>query len=147
MDIGRDGLALSLEMADGRRPESPLRARVWAGLNVHPDDPHAAQVIKAMVVEPDFGAAGFARLAPLVVVAASEGDASAAAVVERSALTLAQMVATINQRLLLEAPPVWPMGGALERSCPNAQLLAPAGDACSGALALARDCLASWGGD
>ena len=157
MDIGRDGLALSLEMADGRRPDSPLRTRIWAGLNVSPDDPHAAQAIKALVVEPDFGAAGFARLAPLVVAAACEGDAAAADVVERSALALAQMVGTISQRLQLEAPPVWPMGGALEhlhllraqlaaaleRRCPGAQLLAPAGDACRGALALARDCLAS----
>lgn len=155
MDIGRDGLALSLEMADGRRSDSPLRGRVWAGLHVSLNDPHAAQAIKAKVVAPDFGAAGFARLAPLVVAAADEGDPAAAAVVERSALALAQMVATISQRLGLEAPPVWPMGGALEhlhllrtrlaaaltRSCPGAQLLAPAGDACSGALALARDCL------
>jgi len=161
MDIGRDGLALSLEMADGRRPDSPLRARVWAGLNVCPDDPHAAQAIKAKVVEPDFGAAGFARLAPLVVAAACEGDAAAADVVERSALALAQMVGTISQRLQLEAPPVWPMGGALEhlhllrarlaaameRRCPGAQLLVPAGDACSGAVALARDCLASSAAD
>ena len=161
MDIGRDGLALSLEMADGRRPDSPLRARLWAGLDVHPDDPHAAQAIKAKVVEPNFGAAGFARLAPLVVAAASEGDGAAAAVVERSALALAQMVATISQRLQLEAPPVWPMGGALEHlpllrarlaatlelRCPGAQLLAPAGDACSGALALARDCLACSAAD
>jgi phenylacetic acid degradation operon negative regulatory protein len=161
MDIGRDGLALSLEMADGRRPDSPLRARVWAGLNLHPDDPHAAQAIKAKVVEPNFGAAGFARLAPLVVAAAGEGDATAAAVVERSALALAEMVVTISQRLQLEAPPVWPMGGALEHlqllrarlaialesRCPGAQLRTPAGDACSGALALARDCLAASGAD
>lgn len=158
-DIGRDGLALSLEMADGRRSDSPLRSRIWAGLNLQPDDNHAAQAIKAKVVEPDFGAAGFARLAPLVVAAASEGDAAAAAVVERSALALAEMVVTISQRLELEAPPVWPMGGALEhlpllrarlaaaldRSCPGAQLLVPAGDACSGALALARNCLDSSG--
>ena len=74
---------------------------------------------------------------------------------ERSALALARMVAAITQHLELAAPPVWPMGGALEhlellRSrlaanlenlCPGAQLLTPAGDACSGALSLARDCL------
>jgi N-acetylglucosamine kinase-like BadF-type ATPase len=155
MDLGRDGLALSLEMADGRRPESPLRAQIWAGLGVAPHDPQAAQTIKARVVAPDFGPAGFARLAPLVVAAAAEGDPAAAAVVEHSALALARMVAAISQRLNLTAPPVWPMGGALEhlellRSrlaanleslCPGARLLAPAGDGCSGALSLARDCL------
>ncbi|WP_347238757.1 BadF/BadG/BcrA/BcrD ATPase family protein [Cyanobium sp. FACHB-13342] len=155
MDLGRDGLALSLEMADGRRPESPLRARIWAGLGLAADDPEAAQAIKALVVTPEFGPAGFARLAPLVVAAAAEDDPTASAVVERSALALARMVATISQRLELVAPPVWPMGGALEhlellRSqlaahleilCPGARLLPPAGDACSGALNLARDCL------
>ena len=155
MDLGRDGLALSLEMADGRQPESPLRARLWAGLGLAAEDPQAAQAIKALVVAPDFGPAGFARLAPLVVAAAAEDDAAAAAVVERSALALARMVAAITQHLELAAPPVWPMGGALEhlellRSrlatnlenlCPGARLLPPAGDACSGALSLARDCL------
>ena len=154
-DIGRDGLALSLAMADGRQPDSPLRARIWAGLNVSADDPQAAQAIKALVVEPGFGAAGFARLAPLVAAAASEGDAGAGAVVERSAQALALMSATICTRLQLNAPPVWPMGGALEHlawlrrrleacleeCCPGAQLQMPAADACSGALSLARECL------
>ena len=32
MDIGQDGLRLSLQMADGRRPEGPLRAALWQGL-------------------------------------------------------------------------------------------------------------------
>ena len=154
-DIGRDGLALSLAMADGRQPDSPLRARVWAGLNLSTSDPHAAQAIKALVVEPGFGAAGFARLAPLVAAAAREGDAGAAAVVERSAQALASMAATISKQLQLDAPPVWPMGGALEhlallrgrlevclgQCCPGAHLLIPAADACSGALSMARECL------
>ena len=154
-DIGRDGLALSLAMADGRQPDSPLRARVWAGLNLSTSDPHAAQAIKALVVEPGFGAAGFARLAPLVAAAAREGDAGAAAVVERSAQALASMAATISKQLQLDAPPVWPMGGALEhlallrgrlevclgQCCPGAHLLIPAADACNGALSMARECL------
>ncbi|MDA0717810.1 MAG: N-acetylglucosamine kinase [Cyanobacteria bacterium] len=154
-DIGRDGLALSLAMADGRQLDSPLRARIWAGLNVNKEDPQAAQTIKALVVEPGFGAAGFARLAPLVAIAASEGDEDAAAVVERSAQALALMAATISARLQLDSPPVWPMGGALEHlvllrqrlaaclevCCPGAHLRIPAADACSGALCLARECL------
>jgi glucosamine kinase len=154
-DIGRDGLALSLAMADGRQPDSPLRGRIWAGLNLSADDPQAAQAIKALVVEPGFGAAGFARLASLVVAAASEGDGGAAAVVERSAQALASMAATISKQLQLDAPPIWPMGGALEhlallrhrleaclgQCCPGAHLLIPAADACSGALSMARECL------
>ena len=133
MDIGRDGLALTLEMADGRRSDSPLRARIWAGLGLDPGDPQAPQAIKARVVAPDFGAAGFAR----------------------SAQALARMVATISQRLALGNPPVWPLGGALEHlellrqrfaaalalHCPGARLEQAAGDGCSGALALARLCL------
>ncbi len=157
MDLGRDGLALSLEMADGRRPDTSLRQRLWAGLDVAAGDPQAAQTIKALVVGPDFGPAGFARLAPMVVAAATEGDPDAAAVVERSALALGRMVAAISMHLALDAPPVWPMGGALEHLellrtrlaanlqslCPGARLRPPAGDACSGALALAREGLAS----
>ena len=39
------------------------------------------------------------------------------------------------------------LAATLELRCPGAQLLAPAGDACSGALALARDCLACSAAD
>jgi hypothetical protein len=39
------------------------------------------------------------------------------------------------------------LAATLELRCPGAQLLTPAGDACSGALALARDCLASSAAD
>ena len=159
MDIGRDGLALTLEMADGRRRDSPLRQLLWNGLNVAGDDPQAPQRIKTLVVAPSFGAAGFARLAPLVAAAAEAGDQDAAAVMARSAQALAQMVVTISARLVLPAPAVWPMGGALEHlpglrsglaaalahDCPGAQLEAPAGDACSGALSLARECLSRSG--
>lgn len=155
MDIGRDGLSASLAMADGRRPESPLRARLWRALGVAPTAADAAAAIKALVVQGDFGPAGFARLAPLVAAAAAEGDRCAATIVASNAQALAAMAATIAARLGLAAPPVWGMGGALEHlqplrqelaralatQLPGAQLSAPAGDACSGALALARACL------
>jgi len=36
MDIGQDGLRLSLQMADGRRPEGPLRAALWQELGLEP---------------------------------------------------------------------------------------------------------------
>ena len=151
-DIGRDGLALALEMADGRRSDTPLRQVIWKGLGLNADDPGAAQAIKALVVDPGFGAAGFARLAPLVHQQALAGDRDASAVVQRSAAALAHMAATIATRLQLIAPPIWPSGGALQHlsllrdglvqtlalQCPGAQLEQPAGDACDGALRLAQ---------
>lgn len=152
-DIGRDGLALSLQMADSRQGETPLRAAVWAALGLAADDPAAAQAIKARVVQADFGAAGFARLAPVVHAQASAGDAGAAAIVARSGVALAEMAIAIARQLALEAPPVWPSGGALAhlpllrqalqqtlaQRCPGAQLAHAAGDACEGALGLAAE--------
>jgi len=157
MDIGRDGLALSLQMADGRRPDGPLRPKLWQALGLEASEPASTQALKALVVEPGFGAAGFARLAPLVAELAAAGDPDCQAIVERSAQALAAMAATIAKQLDLPAPLVWPMGGALihlkalgeafaaalSQACPGAQIAVPQGDACSGALAMALDQLNS----
>lgn len=150
-DIGRDGLTLSLAMADGRQPATRLQTQLWQALGLSPEDPATPQAIKARVVDPAFGAAGFAALAPVVDAAAQAGDPDAAAILSRSAEALAEMVAAIARTLHLEAPPVWPAGGALRHldglrqslvdalahACPGAHLAAPAGDGCDGALALA----------
>ena len=146
MDIGRDGLALSVQMADGRLAETPLRAALWQALAVE-----TPQQVKAAVVADGFAPAGFARLAPLLDAAAAAGDPQARAVIERSAEALAQMVAGVSLRLDLARPAVCGVGGALqhlgtlqaafsravERHCPGTQLQAAAGDACAGALSLA----------
>ncbi|MCS5697961.1 N-acetylglucosamine kinase [Cyanobium sp. FGCU-52] len=151
MDIGRDGLALSLRMADGRRPDTPLRAALWDALGLDPADPGAPQRIKAQVVSPQFGPAGFARLAPVVHREAQAGDPEAEAILMRSALALAEMVAGVAAALHLDAPAVCGMGGALENLeglrirfarnlaglVPQARLVVARGDACAGALALA----------
>ena len=77
----------------------------------------------------------------------------AAAILRRHGEALAEAVAAVARALALEAPPVCGLGGALThlatlqqgfreslaRRCPGARLVAPAGDACDGALALARD--------
>ncbi|MBM5803385.1 MAG: N-acetylglucosamine kinase [Cyanobacteria bacterium K_DeepCast_35m_m2_155] len=152
MDIGRDGLALSLQMADGRQKESGLRAALWQALDLNPEAPAAPQAIKSLVVQPGFGAAGFARLAPVVHALAEAGDQQAQAIVARSAGALVDMATAIARELALEAPLVWTSGGAIEhlgllrqgldmglqRSCPGAQLARPSGDGCDGALSLAR---------
>ncbi|MDM7936904.1 MAG: BadF/BadG/BcrA/BcrD ATPase family protein [Cyanobium sp. CZS 48M] len=151
-DIGRDALIRSLEMADGRRHESDFRSRLWAALG---DGTITPQRIKAMVVEPGFGAAGFARLAPAVHALAEAGDPDANSVLERSARGLVELVAGVAQALDLQGGEVCGLGGALEHLSlfsaayqrrlrlvlPQAQLVPPRGDACQGALQLAAGLL------
>jgi len=158
-DIGRDGLALSLEMADGRRSQGPLLQRLWRGLDLDPADPGAPQAIKARVVTAGFVPAGLARLAPLVEEAAASGDGDALAILRRHAAALALSVAGVAAALDLEAPPVAALGGAichlprfrlafrqaLAQRQPGACLGEPAGDATRGALAFAQDRLATPG--
>ena len=155
MDIGQDGLRLSLQMADGRRPEGPLRAALWQGLGLELSDAQAVQGLKALVVAPEFGPAGFARLAPVVAALASTGDADALAILRRNGEALAAMVAAVAASLDLTAPAVCPMGGALEHlpafrvafraalttTVPGSQWRDAGGDACAGALSLAMDLL------
>ncbi|MBM5809340.1 MAG: N-acetylglucosamine kinase [Cyanobacteria bacterium M_surface_9_m1_291] len=151
MDIGRDGLALSLQMADGRQPDTALRPALWQALGLASDAADAPQAIKGLVVQFAFGAAGFARLAPVVHAQAAAGDAQALAIVQRSADALAAMASAIAQRLQLQRPPVWTSGGAIDHlkllrqgletalslTCPGARLAEADGDGCDGALRLA----------
>ncbi len=151
-DIGRDGLALTLEMSDGRRPDGPLRQQLWRALGLDPADPGAPQAIKARVVSAGFVPAGLAALAPLVEEAAAAGDGDALTILRRHGEALAGSVAAVARELDLVAPPVAALGGAirhlpvfrrqfelaLAERLPGACLGAPAGDAASGALAIAR---------
>ncbi|NQV10768.1 MAG: N-acetylglucosamine kinase [Cyanobacteria bacterium] len=150
-DIGRDALSLSLEMADGRRRESPLRQAIWQALA----QPASPQAIKALAVDPNFGAAGFARLAPTVDGLAARGDAEAQAVLDASALGLAGLVHGVARALAMERAQVCALGGALThlprfaaafgaalgRVLPDASTVAARGDACQGALWLAAGSL------
>jgi glucosamine kinase len=153
MDIGRDALALSLRMADGRLAATPLLAELWSALGLDPDDAAAPQRIKAMAVDAAFGAAGFARLAPRVETLAQRGEVEAEKILARNAAALAESVAAVARALDLSRPAVCGLGGALThlqrlRACfqqalakqlPGASVVPPAGDACDGALALARE--------
>jgi N-acetylglucosamine kinase-like BadF-type ATPase len=146
MDIGRDGLAASVAMGDGRRAETQLRSALWQTLGAG-----SAQAVKAAVVASDFGAAGFAQLAPVVDRLAGAGDPEAIVIMRRSATALAELVVGVATALAMPATPVCPVGGALthlrqlrrhfeqslQLSLPGASLVSPGGDACSGALALA----------
>ena len=150
-DIGRDGLAASLRMADGRQPHGSLQEELWRHLGLDPGDPLAPQQLKALVVTPGFAPAGFAALAPTVDQLAQAGDAEAIAIVERSSEALVAMAVTLSARLDLAAPAVCGVGGGFEhltglrrnfcaslaRRLPGARIQKPAADACQGALLLA----------
>jgi N-acetylglucosamine kinase-like BadF-type ATPase len=147
MDLGRDGLALAVQMADGRLAETELRAQLWHALGAQ-----SAQEVKALVVAPEFGPAGFARLAPVLNQLAAAGDPQAKAVIETSAQALAGLVVGVARALDLAAPRVCGVGGALThldqlrqrfgaclaRELPGGVLMEPQGDACWGALELAH---------
>ena len=146
MDIGRDGLMLSVAMADGRMAPTDLQATLWNALGVS-----SAQELKARVVQSDFGAAGFAALAPRVEALAAAGDAQAQAILDRSATALVELVAGVTTALQLERPPIACAGGAithlaglqkawqrqLQQRLPQAQLVPARDDACQGALLMA----------
>jgi N-acetylglucosamine kinase-like BadF-type ATPase len=148
MDIGRDGLALTLRMADGRLGETKLKSTLWAALGV--TEPHE---LKALVVDPHFGAAGFARLAPLVSELAEAGDIHANRVMQIAGEELALMVEGVARALAMKEPSLCCFGGALDHLSPlQASLKAvlqerlpgcrhekPLGDACHGALQLAAE--------
>ncbi|MFM7313102.1 MAG: BadF/BadG/BcrA/BcrD ATPase family protein [Cyanobium sp.] len=150
-DIGRDALALTLRMADGRVPRTALHRRIWQALQLDPEDPASAQAIKARVVQPGFAPAGLAALAPVLEAVACEGDPEARGVLQHHAQALVESVCGVARGLQLDAPAVATLGGAithlqvfrglfcerLRGFLPEARLQAPAGDATSGALAIA----------
>lgn len=74
------------------------------------------------MVDPAFGAAGFARLAPEVNRLAAGGDRPAAAILERNAEALVAMVAAVAAALLLREPPVAALGEgwSIWRPCASA---------------------------
>ena len=147
MDLGRDGLALAVQMADGRLAETELRSQLWQALGAE-----TAQEVKALVVAPEFGPAGFARLAPVLNQLAAAGDPQARAVIRASAAALSGLVVGVARALELAAPRVCGVGGALghldqlrlgfgaclAQELPAAVLVEPRGDACWGALELAH---------
>ena len=147
-DLGHHALQLSLHMADGRLPDHPLRRTLWQALGCH-----SSVEVKARVVQPNFGPADLAALAPLVDIAASEGLEDAQRILDRSAEALVAMVNAVATALQLTNPAVVPHGGALlhlpcfratvdqrlTERMPQARWCTAAGDACDGALQLARD--------
>ena len=147
-DIGHQGLQLTLQMADGRRPDHPLRNQIWTALGCT-----TSAAVKAKVVQPNFGAAGFAALAPFVTAAAMQELGEARCILERSALALATSIHTVAMTLQLDHPDLVGHGGALEHLdgfsslvktavqtvLPSSRWMPAAGDACHGALVMAQE--------
>ena len=147
-DLGHQGLQLTLEMADGRRPDDPLRQQLWTQLACR-----TAADVKARVVRTDCGTAEIAALAPAVVQAAEQGLQPAQDIVTRSATTLAHCAGTVARTLNLAEPRLVGHGGtlehlagfraavrrAVEQELPGMSWVMPAGDACQGALSMARE--------
>ena len=106
-DLGQQGLQLSLRMADGRQPDRSLRKRIWASLECS-----TAAEIKALAVNPEFGSAGFAKLAPIIEEEALSGDQDASAILDRSAMALVEAVEAVAQALSLNKPSIAGSGGA-----------------------------------
>ena len=109
--IGRDGLRVALDAFDGLGPPTILQDSFLRTFEVgQPRD------IKNRVYSPDFGARGFAALAPLVSEAAQAGDPAAQAVVHAAGQALARLVRAVISRLQFDAGPVpvAPVGGAFE---------------------------------
>ena len=133
--------------------EAECNPRLSAGRMPVLDQPlQQAHELKALVVDPGFGAAGFARLAPVVHQQALAGDANAQSVLQNAGDELAAMVIGVAEALELEAPALCCSGGAIsnlnllrqamDRSLlehlPELRHVQPQGDACDGALRLAQ---------
>ncbi len=147
-DLGHQGLQLTLQMADGRRPDHPLRQKMWEQLDCrgHTD-------VKAWVVQPSRTAADLAALAPLLVAAADAGLPAAQDILQRSAAALVSCAATVARELALPQPAVTGLGGVLQHpgsvqravevgiiaEIPGARWAPAASDACWGALTMARE--------
>ena len=144
--IGRAGIEAALRHEDGRTTTPQLHAatkRVFgADLHVATDQLYAADDLVDRV----------AQFAPHVLQAAQEGDAAAGDVVRRAVQAYVEMIrAAANQLGSGQSLTISYLGGVLtgaphlvdllhtelSRALPSAQLVAPAGDALSGAELLA----------
>lgn len=110
MWIGKAGLNAALRALDGLNKPTWLQALLCQHFGIA-----ALHEVKRLVYAPDFGAKGFAGLAPLIAHAAEQGDAAAADIIARAGSDLATQVAAVQQRLRLPPDaPIAPVGGAYE---------------------------------
>ena len=147
-DIGHQGLQLSLRMADGRSSCTSLRGDLWDALGCT-----SPASIKALAAGPHLGVAELARLAPIVHSHAEAGDPQALQVIHDAACALSDAVVGVAEALKLAPPTINAQGGAithlpllrselerqLNQRLPGWHWSNAGGDACDGALSLARE--------
>lgn len=105
--IGRQAVAAAFHSLDGTGPATALERALAAHFKLE-----SLRDLKRLVYAADFGARGFAALAPLVQAAAAEGDAVASGLLAEAGAALARLAATVAGRLEFDgAPPVAPVGG------------------------------------
>lgn len=108
--IGRAGLLAAFYALDGVQPPTRLEELLMKHMKVS-----AIHDMKRIVYAPEFGARGFAALAPLVSHAADQGDAAAAEIVRNAGFALAKQVGAVIRRLHFDQDVrVAPIGGAFE---------------------------------
>jgi N-acetylglucosamine kinase len=108
--LGKYGLAAALRADDGVSQATALEALMRDHFKIT-----SFREVKRIVYGSDFGAKGFASLAPLVSSAAQQGDAVALSLITQAARDLAAQVLAVQRRLALpDDAPVAPVGGAYE---------------------------------
>ncbi|WP_310122825.1 BadF/BadG/BcrA/BcrD ATPase family protein [Agrococcus sp. BE272] len=154
--IAVEALRAVVRAVDGRGPSTALQAAMLGALQVQdPDD-----LLHRLHLE-GLGRAEVAALAPLVVLAAEQGDLVAAMVLDTAAEQLAQMVDAVQRNLRFDGPvEVASVGGlfaagepiasrfreALERRSPSVCMVEPELDPVLGACLLALQSLGAADG-
>lgn len=98
--LGQQAIVVATQAYDGRGPATLLLDRIQQRLGL--TDMNA--IMRWMYV-PAVNRSAIAALSPLVTAAADEGDAVAAAIIERGCTALAEMVAAVATRLGMAASP------------------------------------------
>ncbi len=147
--IGRQALRAALRAQEGWGAPTTL-----AGIFLQHFNLQELISVKRMVFSADFGAQGFAALAPLAAQAAREGDPTAAGIFDQAGQELGMLAQAVAQQLGSSLP-VAPVGGAFEHfqalsqsfsswlaaAQPPVKVISPRGSPLEGAVILARQVL------
>ncbi len=155
--IGRLAVTAAFHSFDGTGPATALESALAAHFELD-----SLRDLKRLVYAADFGARGFAALAPLVQATAAQGDAVSARLLDEAGAALAKLAATVAARLEFDgAPAVAPVGGTFEHLpavrgafvealaglLPGACVAPPALPPVLGAAILALKAAGCWSGD
>ncbi|MEC8209446.1 MAG: BadF/BadG/BcrA/BcrD ATPase family protein [Verrucomicrobiota bacterium] len=109
--IGLRALQAGVRQADGRLPESPLKKAVMGFLKID-----HMNTFKARIHDAGLSRSERARLAPIILNLASEGDAASIAIVAEGVDALSNCVFSTSRQLDMEAPSVLLSGGLLKHT-------------------------------